>query len=286
MQAMESFAPIASHDSDETFAASAPGFFDLPVYHPDRPEPVRDLGKAWFHFRRLIANKEDTREVFPIFEALPWGGLRAAAEAFLTSDKGRALAVSEPYLPAILDDHVALRKMPEGSLAKAYCDFMEREGLTAKGLVDEFEEFAVDRPRFDDQFIWYLDRLRDTHDMLHVLTGFGRDALGEQCVLAFTYSQQPSPAHLFLGYAGGLEIKKRIKSSAPVLRAVREGQRLGKACPRLVEMSIRELLPLPLEEVRRRLNITPASKYQQAHAAWRAMGVDPYDLLGDVAQAA
>jgi ubiquinone biosynthesis protein COQ4 len=283
---MESFAPIACHDSDEAFAASAPGFFDLPVYHPDRPMPERDLGKAWFHFRRLIANKEDTKEVFPIFEALPWGGLRAAAEAFLTSERGKAIVASEPYLPAILDDHAALRQTPAGSLAHAYCDFMEREGLTGQGLVDEFDEFAEGRPRFDDQFIWYLNRLRDTHDLLHILTGYGRDALGEQCVLAFTYSQQPSPAHLFLGYAGGLEIKKRIKSRAPVLRAVREGQRLGKACPRLVEMSIRELLPMQLEEVRRWLNITPASKYQQVHAAWRAVGIDPYDLLAPVQLAA
>ncbi|MCZ8170805.1 MAG: hypothetical protein O9272_03600, partial [Brevundimonas sp.] len=113
-----------------------------------------------------------------------------------------------------------------------------------------------------------------------VLTGFGRDALGEQCVLAFTYSQQPSPGHLLLGYAGGLELKKRIKSAAPVLRAVREGQRLGKACPRLVEQPIRELLALPLEEARRRLNIAPARHYQKAHQVWRSMGIDPYDLLG------
>jgi ubiquinone biosynthesis protein COQ4 len=152
--------------------------------------------------------------------------------------------------------------------------------LSAQGLVDEFTKFAAGKHQFNDQFEWYLNRARDVHDMLHVLTGYGRDSLGEACVLAFTYSQQPSPAHLFIGFMAGLNMKKTVKSNAPVLRAVLEGKRLGKACPRLIEQSITELLPLPIDEVRRRLNITPATHYHQAHRIWRAMGVNPYDLLG------
>ncbi len=252
---------------------------DLPLFDPARPELRYDLPRAWRHFLALVANKEDTREVFHIFEALPFKGLRDAAESFFASPEGQAVRAAEPFLPPILDDHAALRIMPAGSLAHAYCDFMEAEGLTAQGLVDEFASFMEGRPHYEDQFEWYLDRLRDTHDLLHVLTGFGRDSLGEQCVLAFTYSQQPSPAHLFIAYAGAREIKSKVKSAAPVYGAVREGQRLGKACPRLIEMSVRELLPLPLEEVRVRLNITPPVEYFRAHAIWRGMSVDPYELM-------
>jgi ubiquinone biosynthesis protein COQ4 len=28
------------------------------------------------------------------------------------------------------------------------------------------------------------------------------------------------------------------------------------------------------------LNITPATRYKEAHAIWHGMGIDPYDLLG------
>ena len=284
---MENVSTIASdQDFDIADHADFDRVADLPLYHPGRPEYKRDIPKAWRHFKELVKDKENTREVFYIFEALPWAGMRDAAESFLTSEKGKRLRAEEPNLPAILDDHERLRRFPAGSVAHAYCDFMESEGLTAQGLVDEWEEFAKEHDRFEDQFIWYIDRMRDTHDLLHVLTGYGRDALGEQCVLAFTYGQQPSPAHLFLGYAGGMEIKKRVKSKAPVLRAVREGQKLGKACPRLVETSILELLAMPLEEARAKLNITSTSYYKQAHADWRAMDVDPYDLLGKNAEAA
>jgi ubiquinone biosynthesis protein COQ4 len=267
---------------------------DLPIYDHRRPVLRTRPRKAWKHFRELLKDKERTDEVFRIFEALPWRGFTAAGVKFLSSERGQALRAREPYLPAILDDHAALRRMPAGSLAHAYCDFMEREGLSAAGLVEEFEKFAHDKPRFQDQFLWYLNRGRDVHDLLHVLTGYGRDGLGEACVLAFTYSQQPSPAHLFIGYMAGLNMKKTVKSSAPVLRAVREGQKLGKACQRLIETSITELLPLPIDEVRRRLNITPPRQYHEAHRVWRAMGIDPYDMLGknppvpnvDIAQAA
>ena len=185
-----------------------------------------------------------------------------------------------------LDDHETLRKMPAGSLAHVYCDFMEREGLSAHGLVDELD---ANRPLdfyWEDQVTWYFNRMRDTHDLMHILSGFGRDALGEQCVLAFTYSQQPSPAHLFLGYAGAVEIAKRKTVDVPVFRAVREAQKMGKACPRLVEMCITDLLPLPIEEVRAKLNIKAPSYYQQAHSMWRAAGSDPYDLMAPAQKAA
>lgn len=262
-------------------AMTAPIVADaMPLFDETRPVLRMRPRVALHHFRELLKDKERTEEVFRIFEALPWKGMRAAAEKFLTSAAGQTVRAKEPFLPPILDDHAALRRMPAGSLAHAYCDFMESEGLSAQGLVDEFERFAKDRKRFDDQFQWYQNRMRDVHDLLHVLTGYGRDSLGEACVLAFTYSQQPSLGNLFIGYMAGLNMRKTVKSRAPVLRAIREGQRLGKACPRLIELSVTELLPLPLDEVRRRLNITPARHYQEAHRVWRDMGVDPYDLLG------
>lgn len=259
---------------------------DLPMLDPRRPALRYDFPKAWRHFKELLKDKENTAEVAPIFQALPWRGAYDAAKTFLSSERGKAIRDSEPSLVEILDDHAALRQMPAGSLAHAYCDFMEREGLTAQGLVDELDRYRTPDMYYDDQAEWYFMRLRDTHDLLHVLSGFGRDALGEQCVLAFTYSQQPALAHLFLGYAGALEIKRRGTVPVPVLRAVREAQKMGKACPRLMELSIRELLPMQLEEARRVLGIQPPAYYHQAHTMWRAAGIDPYVLIAPEAKAA
>lgn len=292
---MDSLATSAAF-ADSPTAETAPEDFaptgtaawaDKPFADPRRS----DLGyrplKAWGHFRELLKDKENTEEVFHIFESLPWKGVRPAAEAYFNSDKGERVRESEDYLVPILDDHAALRRFPEGSVAHAYCDFMEREGLTAQGLIDEYEKFRGDRPEFDDQLEWYFRRMRDTHDLLHVLTGYGRDALGEACVLAFTYSQQPSPAHLFISYMAGLNMRKQSKArfgvAPPVLHAIREGQKLGKACPRIAEQSIRELLAMPLDEARAKLNITPAKWYREVHQVWQDNGADPYDLLAEKA---
>jgi ubiquinone biosynthesis protein COQ4 len=136
------------------------------------------------------------------------------------------------------------------------------------------------RKRYDDQLQWVIDRMRDTHDLLHVLTGYGRDALGEQCVLAFTYGQQPSPGNLFIAWLGALEIKRTVKPKASVFGAVREAQRNGKNAVRLLDQDIRALMAEDLQAARARLGIGATTLYQHAHTKWRAQGVDPYNLPG------
>ncbi|MGQ3006627.1 MULTISPECIES: Coq4 family protein [Blastomonas] len=252
---------------------------DAVFRHPDRPVPKFRPFKAMHHFRKLVADKEDTEQVFHIFQCLPRMGLVDEAKAFVYSDFGKALRESEPYLPDLLDDHARLRAMPKGSVAHAYVDFMEREGLSAAGLVEEYDRFQRGR-RYGDLIEWYINRLRDTHDLLHVLTGYGRDALGEQCVLAFTYGQNPAPGNIFIAYMGALNMTRTVRSDAPVFKAIGEAKRLGKACPRISEQSIASLLAEPLAQARKRLNITPAAFYGMAHDRLRARGIDPYDLLG------
>lgn len=263
------------------FASDAP-LIRRPLLHPERVKPRFRPFKAMHHFRKLIADKEDTSQVFHIFEALPRRSFRADAKAFVESEAGREIIRREPYLPNLLDDHERLRALPIGSVAHAYCDFMESEGLSAAGLVEEYDRFTGGK-RFGDLMEYYANRNRDTHDMLHVLTGYGRDALGEQCVLAFTYGQNPAPANLFIAYAGGLNVKKTTRSDAPVLKAINEARKLGRACPRISEQSITDLLAEPLEQARKRLNITPPLYYAEAHKRLRAGGIDPYDLLSNAA---
>lgn len=250
--------------------------------NPARPPAKRDVRKALHHFRELIRDKEDTEQVFHIYEALPSKTFLPRARALTLSAKGEALRASEPFLPPILDDHAELRRLPAGTVAHAYCDFMEAEGLTAAGLVAESEKMG--RPKYGDLVEWFGFRQRDTHDLMHVLTGYGRDALGEQCVLLFTHGQSPSHGHLLLGYAGAFNIKKQVKSRAPVYRAVREAHRLGRACPPIIEMSIRELLAMDLRDARQKLGITEAAWYKRCHEVWRSEGIDPYDLLGKAMQ--
>lgn len=265
--------------SDTIARHTSGGVEVLPLVHPDRQRPRFDFPKAWKHFRILVKDKDRTDELFGVLDALPWRSAGEEAAAFLGTDRGRQIYQSEAYLPDILDDHATLRQMPRGSFADEYCNFMEREGLTAAGLIEEANVTRQGNVRLDDGVEWYNERLRDTHDILHVLTGYGRDTLGEQCVLAFLFHQRPSPGHLFLGWAGTLLMKVKLRTRAPVLRAFLQARRHGRLTQRIVEQPIRELLPLPIEEVRRRLCIPEPTYYLQALATWRSEGIDPHALL-------
>ncbi len=252
---------------------------DLVFAHPSRTTSSFRPLKALRHFRKLVADKEDTEQVFHIIDSLRGRNFFSEARKFWDTPLGKDILARGEYLPDILDDHDRLRKLPKGSLAQHYVDFMEREGLTAAGLVAEYDRFTASRPAYNDLVERYGNRLRDTHDLFHVLTGYGRDAMGEQCLLGFSYSQNPNLGVLFIAYAGAREMKHQVPTSVNLYAAVREGQRLGKAAKRIAQQDVAALLALPLEEVRRMLNIGRPERYFAAHDVFRAEGIDPYNLF-------
>ncbi len=258
-------------------AAVASPVADRPFMDPARQRlRLRPL-KAWRHFQALVADKEDTRQVFGIFEALPRAGFVDDARAFCESATGRARMASEPYLPDLLDDRGPIARLPEGTVGRAYLDFMTSQGLSAAGLVEESAKQF--RQTYDDQMQWYRDRLRDTHDMLHILTGHSRDALGEACVLAFTFGQTGNYGNAFIAALAGREIRRGTRAGAPVFKALWQAYRNGKRSPNIINEDIRALLAEPLVTARHRLNIGEPVHYRACHAAFRGRGIDPFSAM-------
>ena len=255
----------------------------LPFADPRRRRSSFRPLQAWRHFRRLIADKEDTEQVFRIIDCLRGPRFRRDARAFWNGALGRRLLAHPENLPALLDDHAALRALPGNSVAAAYVDFMEREGLTAAGLVAEYDKFRGNDVRYHDLVELYANRLRDIHDLFHVLTGYGRDALGEQCVLAFTHRQNPNLGTWFIAWAGAREVGRVVPPATPIYSAVSEAARLGRAARRIVDEDIAALLAEPLDAARARLGIGEPTLYQEAHRAYRSRGIDPYNFLASKA---
>ena len=256
--------------------------YDIKSFTKQRRRPL----KALRHFQELLRNKEDTTQVFYIIEALNGDSFQKQFIKFATSNKGRKRLDQNRNLPELLDNHDWLRTLPEGSLGRAYLNFMTTEGLTAQGLVDEYTASGVNRDYGDPEMNIYGDRLRDTHDMLHVLTGFGRDALGEASVLGFTYALNGGPGVVFIAYGAAWEVRKTAPKGAPVLRSINEARRIGKAAQDIVYEDLTELLPRPLSEVRKYLNIELPTYYHEVHAHMRENGIDPYSVIGTDSAAA
>ncbi|MCF6274964.1 MAG: Coq4 family protein [Robiginitomaculum sp.] len=235
--------------------------------------------KALRHFRNLIRDKEDTAQVFYTIEALNGQALLRGLENFAKTEKGQARIAERRDLPSLLDDHDTIGKLPAGTVGAAYLDFMQREGLSAAGLVEEFDRFNKNTEQFDDLLEWYGYRLRDTHDLLHVLTGYGRDALGEVCVLGFSHGQARGLGVVFVAFMGAREIKKLSPCGAPVMAAMREGKRHGKLAQWIALEDIPALLAEPLEAARERLGILPPTTYEKVHEMFKQAGQEPMEVL-------
>jgi len=240
---------------------------------------IRPL-KAYKHFLNLVKDKEDTTQVFDIIEALDGSSLEKDFKKFMKTPEGQSRFAERKNLVPLLDDHDSLRKLPLGSVGQHYCDFMESQGLTAQGLVDEYDRWGK---RLEDYYepdvAWFGNRRRDIHDLMHIMTGYSRDALGEACVLNFTHSQHNGLGIYFIAHMAALEVRKHAPKGSPVWKAVREAKKNGTLAGNIFKQDIKALLGENLEDARKRLKIKTAAQYHQVHAAMEANGIDPYGVI-------
>jgi ubiquinone biosynthesis protein COQ4 len=259
---------------------------DRPLVAPDRRISGFQPRKVLHHFGKLIEDKEDTEQVFHIIEATKGKKSHQQAWDFIQSPEGQRFLQTEVDIPAMLDDHARWADLPENSVGKRYIAFMKREGLTAAGLVAESHKWAPPESRPNDLTEWYFNRLRDTHDLFHVLTTYGRDALGEACLLGFSYSQNHNRGIQFIAFAGARQIKKVSGTKAPLFAAVREGQRLGRAAQKLAHMDVEAVMREDFDAARARLGIGDPVIYRECLKTLEAEGNIVSDLGLAPAQAA
>lgn len=259
---------------------------DLPLVAPERKTSGFRPLKVLHHFGKLVEDKEDTEQVFHIIEATKGRKSHAQARAFVTSPEGRRMMAEGVDIPAMLDDHARWADCGPDSVAAHYIAFMKREGLSAAGLVAESHKWAPPENLPQDQTQWYFDRLRDTHDLFHVLTGYGRDALGEASLLGFSYEQNHNKGILFIAYAGARQIKKVSGTKAPLFAAIKEGRALGRAAAKIAHQDIAALMREDISAARARLNIGKPEIYRQCLAILQSEGIAREQLTLGGAQAA
>lgn len=231
---------------------------------PQRLEPL----KALRAFRALVQNKEDTAQVFEIMRALSGRSIRRGYDRMLGTMEGGRQAFLRDELAHRLDDPHWLAQFGQGTVGGAYREFREARGFTAEGLADEARKIGgiVDAPH---PVIWYSRRIRDIHDVWHVLTGYETDALGEACVVSFSHAQTGNLGFAFIGLGAAREIRKENRS-VPARRAVLQAWRIGREARWLPGLDYESLFAEPLDGARSRLNLRPATVYQAVPRETRA----------------
>ncbi len=145
----------------------------LEIPPPPNP-PTIEWRRAWRAMRRLITDPEQTELAFEAIAALSGRDFERLFQRFVAHPDGRALFVERSSLLSALSDRAALRAMPDGSFGRAYAAFMDAAGLDAQGLVEAELKSEATTNRFegiqDPAREWFGNRLRDMHDLWHVLT--------------------------------------------------------------------------------------------------------------------
>ena len=220
----------------------------------------RDWRRAAEALRRLTANKEDTSQVYAVMHALNGNAYEVDYIRLLETPQGGRIAYERVELAERLKDETFTASFPPGSVGDAWRKFLVTEHISVEGLIDESHK-GIPPAELDEKhpYMWFFRRYRDIHDILHVLTGYGREWLGEICLLAFSYQESHDLGRAVMAWGGIL--RARGPGAGQARKALFEARRRGNRAVWLPGEDFEKLLFEPLDEARRRLRLTPPVAY-------------------------
>jgi ubiquinone biosynthesis protein COQ4 len=223
----------------------------------------RDWRTAFRAMKALLADPDDTVQVFKIMQALNAGTSAKNYRRLISTVEGGRIAYARAELVQKLTDSAWLAQFAPGTVGAAYRAFLENTGFSASGLEAVSKEVHAERSE-EHPYAWFGRRERDIHDIWHVLTGYrANDPLGELCLVAFSYAQTKGTGWGFIALSGALKSFGEPHGRA-VRRAIREGYRHGRAAHWLHNEDIEALFAEPLDAARARLNIARPELYRLA----------------------
>jgi ubiquinone biosynthesis protein Coq4 len=207
----------------------------------------KNLKILWYTLQ--MAKNPDTDLVFKISDTLSDGfsqsDLEKEVEPILAKNP-EILEMYESKNPIWVEekyDIKALSMYKENSLAKVYANHMLKSGLKP-------DFYPQDK---NQNIVSFLDnRNSKTHDIWHVVTGFGVDVDGEIALQAFYHAQFASPETGFIMISGilrAIQSGNSIKMDK-IIGAISEGYTLGKTYKPLFGIKWEELWNEDLETLR------------------------------------
>ncbi|HEX6813607.1 MAG TPA: Coq4 family protein [Planctomycetota bacterium] len=197
----------------------------------------------------MLRDPEHTDSVFDIEDGLR--GLRAYRHAleFVRSSPAVRQQIEVRYL-APPPDLGQLLALPAPSLGHAFARHIVDHGFDP----DYFRKLDV-----RDDLDWMLMRIRQTHDIWHVVTGLDTSRGGELALKAFELAQTRRPMALVIAAGGALRYLLRDPAElGAVLRGISLGYRLGLACAPFLAQRWEEGWHRPLADWRAELRVDAA----------------------------
>lgn len=154
------------------------------------------LGEA---VTRVLLDSEQTSEIHVAEELTGRAAFARLRRELFTGQEGRALLAERPELSSERVDFEALRRLPPGTLGRAYVAHLDRHGLAADS------QAAATRYVDDEEVAYLVRRFRQTHDVWHALTGLGTAGHEEVLLHAFSWGQLRLPVSAMIVVFGGIK---------------------------------------------------------------------------------
>ena len=195
---------------------------------------------------KFLQHPDDLQSVYAVAASVQGSPLAAQMMRHMLAQPGIAAMIQEQWRPAPINLD-ALEQLPAGSLGHCYASQLKSQGITPDTLIDPAPITS------DQEFI--VHRLKETHDIVHVLTGFGVDGVGEIGLQAFNLAQNRSPLAVLLIFGGMLKTLQDDRPLEALLHAISRGFEMGLKADCVVACKLEDAWARPLSEWRAELKL-------------------------------
>ena len=195
----------------------------------------------------LMLDPENTHSVFDMDDGLRNNDATRELLRFTIKSPAVQSIVDERYLQPGVPDTQRLRQMPEGSLGERYTTHLDSMGFDP----DYYRKIDV-----KDDIDYIMMRIRQTHDIWHVVTGFDTHPLGEICIKAVELAQTHRPMAAAI-CAGSVfrYIMHEPEHFGYCIESIAAGYHLGLRSGPLLAMKWEEMCDRPVTDIRKDLNL-------------------------------
>lgn len=195
---------------------------------------------------KISRNPENTEAVFDIGESLYALGANEVARVKFEKDPASVAVIEKRKLiqPYSLQE---LQKLPAGTLGRTYADHM----ISLKLDPNFYRQLEI-----KNNTVYVMMRMRQTHDLWHVVTGFNTTVPGEIGLQAFMAAQTAVPLSPVL-IAGSLfqTAVKKHELLEPIMENIISGWKMGKASKPIFGFDWEQNWATPLSEIRSQYGI-------------------------------
>ncbi|WP_103670320.1 Coq4 family protein [Pseudanabaena sp. BC1403] len=200
----------------------------------------------------LLRDPTQTESVYDVEDGLRHTKATELAVEYVKSKPEVAALFQERYLAPSVNLEALLQLSPD-SLGYTYATYIKDSG---------FDPNFYRRVKVEDDVSYFLLRMRQTHDIWHIVAGFSTDVFGELGLKAFELAQTHRTMSAVL-IAGGLlsTLFKHPEQLDKLLEQIAIGYRLGAKAKPFFAKKWEENWERALIEWRQELGIEPTKEY-------------------------